>query len=90
MWRNIASNAVTFLVVALFLLGGLIVWGKTQYTTEGPLDQAICLQVDRGSNMKRVSVDLAEQGAVSSARMFRVGADYADKTSSLKAGSYLD
>ncbi|MDA9361953.1 endolytic transglycosylase MltG [Ascidiaceihabitans sp.] len=89
MWRNIASNAVTFLVVALFLLGGLIVWGKTQYTTEGPLDQAICLQVDRGSNMKRVSVDLAEKGAVSSARMFRVGADYADKTSSLKAGSYL-
>ena len=52
MWRNIASNAVTFLVVALFLLSGLIVWGKTQYTTEGPLDQAICLQVDRGSNMK--------------------------------------
>jgi len=89
MWRNIASNAVTVLVVALFLLGGLIAWGKTQYTTAGPLDQAICLQVDRGSNMKRVSVDLAEQGAVSSAGMFRVGADYADKTSLLKAGSYL-
>lgn len=89
MWRNIASNAVTFLVVALFLLGGVILWGKGQYTASGPLDQAICLQVDRGSNMVRVSTDLADQKAVSSAALFRVGADYADKSSALKAGSYL-
>ena len=89
MWRNIASNAVTFMVVALFLLGGVVLWGKSQYTVEGPLDQAICLQVDRGSNMKRVSVKLADQGAVSSAGLFRVGADYADKARDLKAGSYL-
>jgi UPF0755 protein len=89
MWRNIASSAITFMVVALFLVGGVIVWGKSQYTVEGPLDQAICLQVDRGSNMKRVSVQLADQGAVSSAGLFRVGADYSDKARSLKAGSYL-
>jgi UPF0755 protein len=89
MWRNIASNAVTLLVAILFLMGGLIAWGKTEYITAGPLVQAICLQVDRGSNMKRVSVDLDEQGAVSSARLFRLGADYADKTNLLKAGSYL-
>jgi UPF0755 protein len=89
MWRNIASSAVTFMVVALFLVGGVIAWGKSQYTVEGPLDQAICLQVDRGSNMKRVSVQLADQGAVSSAGLFRVGADYSDKARSLKAGSYL-
>ena len=89
MWRNIASSAVTFMVVALFLVGGVIAWGKTQYTAEGPLDQAICLQVDRGSNMKRVSVKLADQGAVTSAGLFRVGADYSDKARSLKAGSYL-
>jgi UPF0755 protein len=89
MWKNIASSAVTFMVVALFLLGGLIVWGKGQYVAEGPLSQAICLQVDRGSNMTRVSEELADQGAVSSATMFRVGVDYAGKTSALKAGSYL-
>jgi UPF0755 protein len=89
MWRNIASNAVTFLIVGLFLLGGVILWGKAEYTSEGPLEQAICLQVDRGSNMRKVSRDLADQGAVSSASVFRMGADYEEKTGDLKAGSFL-
>ncbi|MEM7521738.1 MAG: endolytic transglycosylase MltG [Pseudomonadota bacterium] len=89
MWRHIASNAVTFLVVALFLLGGVILWGRAQYVEAGPLDQAICLRVEPGSNMRRVSEDLASQGAVSSAAIFRVGADYEEKTSALKAGSFL-
>ncbi|MDG1104024.1 MAG: endolytic transglycosylase MltG [Ascidiaceihabitans sp.] len=89
MWRHLASNAVTFLALGLFLLGGMVLWGKSQYTTEGPLDQAICLQVDRGSNMRRVSGQLQDQGAVSSGAIFRISADYVDKTDKLKAGSYL-
>ncbi|MEP2641715.1 endolytic transglycosylase MltG [Roseobacter sp.] len=89
MWRHIASNAVTMLIVVLFLMGGVILWGKGQYEADGPLAQAICLDVPSGTNMRRVSVDLEAQGAVSSSTIFRVGADYADKTSQLKAGSYL-
>lgn len=89
MWRHIASNAITFLIVGLFLAAGVIAWGSQQYETEGPLETAICLQVDRGSNMRRVSADLAEQGAVSSPAIFRLGADYSDRTSKLKAGSFL-
>lgn len=89
MWRNLASNMVTFLLVALFLAGGVILWGKSQYSNTGPLTQAICLQVDRGSNMRRVSSDLNEQGAVSSPAIFRLGADYENKSADLKAGSFL-
>ena len=89
MWRNIASNAVTFLIVALFILGGVILWGKDQYQSAGPLEQAICLQVPRGANMRQVSQNLASQGAVGSAEIFRIGADYEDKTTQLKAGSFL-
>lgn len=89
MWRNIASNALTFLMVALFLVGGVILWGRSQYVSEGPLDQAICLQVERGSNMRRVSRTLEAEGAVSSAAIFRIGADYEEKTAQLKAGSFL-
>ncbi len=89
MWRSIASNAVTFLIVALFLAGGVIVWGRAQYEGAGPLAQAICLQVERGSNFRRVSRDLENEGAVTNASIFRMGADYAGKTSALKAGSYL-
>lgn len=89
MWRSLASNMLTVLIAALFLLGGLILWGQSQYTAEGPLDTAICLRVERGSNMARVSRDLEEQGAVSSGTIFRLGAKYSEKTGQLKAGSFL-
>ena len=89
MWRHVAANAMTFLMVALFLTGGLIMWGKAQYDAPGPLAEAACLQVKSGSNMRRVSKDLAAQGAVSSASIFRIGADYEEKTGQLKAGSFL-
>jgi len=89
MWKHIAANALTFLIVAMFLFGGMIVWGTKEYSAEGPLNQAICLQVASGSNMRIVSEDLAEQDAISSPAIFRMGVDYSDKASQLKAGSFL-
>lgn len=89
MWRHIASNALTFLLLAMFLLGGVILWGKGQYVRTGPLAEAICVEVPRGSNFDRVSKNLVEQGAVSSGPILRIGADYSAKTDDLKFGSYL-
>jgi len=89
MWRHIASNAMTFLVIVIFLFGGVLLWARSQYTSGGPLADAICVQVDRGTNMRRVSKTLSEDGAISSDMLFRVAADYADKSQDLKAGSYL-
>jgi UPF0755 protein len=89
MWRHIASNAVTFLIVAVFLLAGVILWGQREYSAQGPLDQAICLQVERGSSIARVSRNLQDQGAITNARIFRLGADYSEKSDQLKAGSFL-
>ncbi|WP_127111741.1 endolytic transglycosylase MltG [Shimia sediminis] len=89
MWRHIASNAITLLIVVVFLLGGVILWGQSQYRAEGPLDSAICLRVDRGSNMSRVSQELEKQGAITNGSIFRIGSDYADKSDKLKAGSFL-
>ena len=89
MWRHIAANALTFLMVGLFLAGGVILWGRSQYDAPGPLAQAMCLTVDRGSNMRTVSKNLEKAGAVNSAPIFRIGADYEEKTNQLKAGSFL-
>lgn len=89
MWRHIASNALTFFIVALFLLAGVLTWSMNTYAAEGPLEQAICLRVESGSNMRRVSEDLSAQGAISAPALFRMGADYSEKASLLKAGSYL-
>ena len=89
MWRHIAANAFTLLIVILALGFGVVTWGQRQYTAEGPLEAAICLQVAPGSTISRVSDSLAERGAISNKTIFRLGADYSDKAPRLKAGSFL-
>ena len=89
MWRNAASNLLTFLGLALLLIGGLVIWGKSTYTAPGPLAEAFCLRVDRGSNMRSLSENLQQRGAVSNAALFRIGVEYQDRTEKLKAGSFL-
>ncbi len=89
MWRHIASNALTFFILALFLTAGAITWGVNQYSAPGPLAQAICVRVESGETMRGVSEDLLAQGAISSGALFRMGADYSERASQLKAGSFL-
>lgn len=89
MWRHIASNFLTLLVVIMFLLGSVILWGKSQYTAEGPHDEAVCLRVAPGSTLRPVSTRLQHDGAVTNATILRIGMDYAGKESDLKAGAWL-
>ncbi|MEP5760320.1 MAG: endolytic transglycosylase MltG [Litoreibacter sp.] len=88
MWKTFASNALTLIIVLLFAAGGLIGWGKTQYTDAGPLGQATFFEVPRGASMRVVSDKLAEQDIVSSATIFRIGTDYAGLAGKLKFGNY--
>lgn len=89
MWRSIASNALTFFIVVLFFLGGVVLWGREQYSAPGPLADAICLEVPAGSNMRSLSKNLEEQGAISYRSIFDLGVNYTGVASQLKAGSYL-
>lgn len=89
MWRNIASNALTLLVVVLVGLGGMLAWGKNQFYAQGHLETGICLRVDRGASISAVSQILAAEGAISQPIIFRLGAEYTDKADQLKFGSYL-
>lgn len=89
MWRSIASNALTLFIVILVVVSGLLAWGREQYRGPGPLAETICFRVERGASLSAVSRALEEQGAISDARIFRIGADYSDRASQLKFGSYL-
>lgn len=89
MWRHIASNGLTILIVALVGLAGLVAWGKVEYDAPGPLASAVCLKVDSGSTMNRVSEQLSDMQAIKRDWIFRMGADYTDRTQLLKAGSFL-
>ena len=89
MWRSIASNALTLFIVLFVLVAGLISWGQRTYVAEGPLTQTICFKVGKGATMSAVSAALQQQGAVSDARVMRIGAEYTGKSGALKFGSYL-
>ena len=41
MWRNIASNAITLIVIGLFLIGGIMTLLKTEYYNTGQLQARI-------------------------------------------------
>lgn len=89
MYKSLASNGLTILIVVLLAAAWGVNWGNRQFTAEGPLSQAICLQVRSGATMSSVSKDLVQREAISSAQVFRIGADYTDRASKLKAGSFL-
>ena len=87
MWRALASNMILILIVALGAVAVGVTMAQRQWTAEGPLAQATCLTVDRGSNFGIVARDLEAQGAVGSATFFRTGVDYA-RLPGLKAGAF--
>lgn len=89
MAKSLAANALTLLIVLMVALAGLIAWGRNEFVKPGPLSAAICLQVERGASLSSVSARLQEQGAVTNAQIFRVGANYTEKAKDLKFGSYL-
>ncbi|MCF1709685.1 endolytic transglycosylase MltG [Tabrizicola sp. J26] len=89
MWRSLASNSLTLILVVLVFAAGILAWGRQQFTGPGPLAEAVCVRVDKGATLAVVSRQLETQGAISDARIFRIGADYADRAAKLKFGSYL-
>lgn len=89
MWRSVASNALTLFIVVLVVAAGLLAWGRQEYGGPGPLAEAICFRVERGASLSQVSRSLETEGAISDARIFRIGADYSDRGTELKFGSYL-
>ena len=89
MWRSVASNALTLFIVGLIAVAGTLAWGRKQFTGPGPLVASVCVKVEKGASLSAVSRSLEDQGAVSDARIFRIGADYSEKAAGLKFGSYL-
>jgi UPF0755 protein len=89
MIRHIVANAFTLMIVGLIGLAIVISAGKRSYYAEGPLQQAICFRVAPGSSLRVVSDGLAQQAAITSEQVFRIGAQYTNRAGNLRFGSYL-
>jgi UPF0755 protein len=89
MWKHVVANALTLAIVGLVVLMGVIGMAQRSFYAEGPLDTAICLRIEPGARLSAVADNLLEQGAITSGTLFRLGAQYTDRTSRLRFGSYL-
>lgn len=89
MWRSVASNALTLFIVILIAMAALVAWGRNEFFAAGPLAEPICLEVEKGASLSAVSRNLEERGAITDARIFRIGAEYVDLSDDLKFGSYM-
>ena len=89
MFRSLASNTLTALILGFFLVGALGVWGKSQFVTDGPLQSAICFKVGSGSTLRTVAKNLVKDKAISSDFIFRVSMESSGLSRRIKAGSFL-
>ncbi|QBX34683.1 endolytic transglycosylase MltG [Paracoccus liaowanqingii] len=88
-WRNIASNFLTLAIVLLIAAAAAVAWAKREFSGPGPSAVAQCVQIAPGASLNAVSNQLAAQGAISNAYLFRAGADALGKSRELKFGSFL-
>ena len=89
MFRSLASNTLTVLILGFFVVGALGVWGKSQFVTDGPLQSAICFKVGSGSTLRTVAKNLVKDKAISSDFIFRVSMESSGLSRRIKAGSFL-
>jgi len=88
MWKHIAANGFSFLIVGFIAFAGAIAWGQRQFVEPGPLEQAVFFEVAPGASLAEVSENLAAAGIVSSPIVFRLGARYTGQAGELRFGTY--
>ncbi|WP_306047855.1 endolytic transglycosylase MltG [Nioella sp. MMSF_3534] len=88
MWKHVAANGMSLLIVGFIAFAGAVAWGQRQFTTAGPLAEPTYFEVSRGESLASVSENLEAAGVISSATIFRLGARYTERAEDLRFGNY--
>lgn len=88
MWKHVAANGMSLLIVGFIAFAGAVAWGQRQYSSAGPLVEPTYFEVSRGESLASVSENLEAAGVISSATIFRLGARYSDRADDLRFGNY--
>ncbi len=88
MIRHIASNALTLLILAMMMVGGVIAWGTSQMDKAGGVAEDVVFEVRAGDRLTTVSDRLLASGLISNATIFRISARSTGEDKQLKYGEY--
>lgn len=89
MGKSVAANAFSFLIIAMIALAAVVAWGQKQFRAPGPLTEDAVVVIEQGANLRQATAKLVEVGAISNEQIFRLGARFSERDSSLKFGEYL-
>jgi UPF0755 protein len=82
------STVLLVFALGVAALGIASWWERTNFVARGPATQRTIVLVEPGSGLARIAAELAEQGVVKDARLFRLGVMRRRLSTSLKAGEY--
>jgi peptidoglycan lytic transglycosylase G len=88
MLKHFASNGITFLLVGLVLIIGLITWGQNEYHNPGPLPENKMVEVPRGASLTKIAEVMEESGAIEHPSIFRIGVRYSGVEEEMNFGVY--
>ncbi|WP_118134878.1 endolytic transglycosylase MltG [Oceanicella sp. SM1341] len=86
--RHLAANGLNLLIVVLLVVLGIIGWGVSEFRGEGPLKEEAIVVLDRGESLQAITAKLEQEGAISNGTIFRIGARYTERATTLKFGEY--
>lgn len=88
MSKHLAANAITVLIVLCLAAAGAALWAIQSFTAPGPLAESKEVALPRGASLIQISETLAEEGVISNATIFRLGARYRGADQGLRFGEY--
>jgi UPF0755 protein len=80
---------LTTIIVAAIGIGAAFFFGKMRFESEGALDQARSVTIERGTDVAGIADLLQRSGAISSKWLFIAGVWLSGEQANLKAGEYL-
>jgi len=72
----------------LVLVAGVLAWGRNEFLRPGPLDEDTVFTVERGEQLGKIAERLENEGIITSAQIFRIGARALKQEDDLKYGEY--
>ncbi len=80
---------LTVLIVGAAVAGGSVFVAKLQFERPSDVDQALVVNVARGSSVTTIAEDLQQEGVIASKWLFVAGIWLTNQEGNLKAGEYL-
>ncbi|OYW98907.1 MAG: hypothetical protein B7Z15_21620 [Rhizobiales bacterium 32-66-8] len=85
---DILNGLLTLLVLGVLVVGGIFLYGASQFYGAGPLAEETTFRVESGSGLGSISTRLEEQGLINNRFVFQLGGRALARAAVIKAGDF--